>query len=305
MISRREFLNRTAGSIAAAGSIASFASEVYGKPLGMPIGSQVYPHSSRIKEGDFVGLLKDMKDIGIEQIELDSPDYPNCVSLADGKQTRKIMDDHGIKCPSVHFTMNELRTKMPHVIEWAHQVGAMHVSTATLAGKSEAGKTTTDEVKRAADEFNKIGAAVAKGGMKTTLHDEIFEMAKVEDGSLVYTHLIDLLDPKTVFFQFQISSLRVVGDPIMYFNKFPGRFISMHLQGVDVNAPLPPPPVAGPGGRATGGRGRGPQLAVGHDTLDWKAIFTAARKGGLENYFVEQSWDLTVQSVSYLKTLNV
>jgi len=291
--------------MAVAGSIASSARDLHGKPLGMPIGSQVYPHSSRIKDGDFVGLLSDMKGIGIEQIELDSPDYPNCVSLADGKQTRKIMDDHGIKCPSVHFTMNELRTKMPHVIEWAHLVGAKHVSTATLAGKSEAGKTTMDEVKRAADEFNGIGAAAAKGGMKTTLHDEIFEMAKVEDGSLVYTHLMDLLDPKTVFFQFQISSMRVVGDPITYFNKYPGRFISMHLQGVDVNAPLPPPPVAGAGGRATGGRGRGPQLAVGHDTLDWKAIFTAAKKGGLENYFVEQSWDLTVQSVNYLKTLDV
>jgi hypothetical protein len=64
--------------------------------------------------------------------------------------------------------------------------------------------------------------------------------------------------------------------------------------------------VAGPGGRAVGGRGRGgPQLAVGHDTLDWKAIFTAAKKGGLENYFVEQNWDLTVQSVAYLKTLDV
>ena len=130
-------------------------------------------------------------------------------------------------------------------------------------------------------------------------------MAKVEDGTVVYAHLIDLLDPKTVFFQFQMSSMRVVGDPIIYFNRFPGRFISMHLQGVDVNAPLPPPPVAGPGGRAVGGRGSGAQLAVGHDTLDWKAIFTAAKKGGLENYFVEQSWDLTVQSVAYLKALNV
>ena len=25
------------------------------------------------------------------------------MTLADGKQARKIMDDHGIKCPSVHF----------------------------------------------------------------------------------------------------------------------------------------------------------------------------------------------------------
>lgn len=51
-------------------------------------------------------------------------------------------------------------------------------------------------------------------------------MAKTEDSRLVYPHLMDLLDPTTVFFQFQISSMRVKGDPVMYFTKYPGRFLS-------------------------------------------------------------------------------
>jgi sugar phosphate isomerase/epimerase len=88
----------------------------------------------------------------------------------------------------------------------------------------------------------------------------------------------------------------------MYFTKYPGRFISMHLQGVDLNAPHP-----GPGGRQgasadRGGRGGG--VAVGKDSLDWAKIFAAARTGGVKNYFVEQNWDLTVQGVAFLKTLN-
>jgi hypothetical protein len=29
------------------------------------------------------------------------------------------------------------------------------------------------------------------------------------------------------------------------------------------------------------------------------------KTGGPKNYFVEQNWDLTVQSVAYLKSLNV
>jgi hypothetical protein len=33
------------------------------------------------------------------------------------------------------------------------------------------------------------------------------------------------------------------------------------------------------------------------------AIFATAKTGGVENYFIEQSWDLTVQGVGYLKTL--
>ena len=68
----------------------------------------------------------------------------------------------------------------------------------------------------------------------------------------------------------------------------------MHLQGVDLNAPVPAP-----------GGSRPPAVAVGKDSLDWPKIFAAAKAGGLKNYFLEQSWDLTVQGVAYLKTLKV
>jgi hypothetical protein len=44
---------------------------------------------------------------------------------------------------------------------------------------------------------------------------------------------------------------------------------------------------------------------VGKDGVDWKKVFTVAKTGGVQNYFVEQNWALTVQSVAYLKTLNV
>jgi sugar phosphate isomerase/epimerase len=150
-----------------------------------------------------------------------------------------------------------------------------------------------DVVKRAADEYNQISDAVTKAGLESFLHDEGFEMAKV-DGRLVYEVLLELLDPKLVKMQFQMSAMRVVGDPVTYFEKHPGRFISMHLQGVDLKAPMP----------AAGGP-RPPNVAVGHDSLDWPKIFAAAKASGLKNYFLEQSWDLTVLGATYLKTLKV
>jgi hypothetical protein len=55
-------------------------------------------------------------------------------------------------------------------------------------------------------------------------------------------------------------------------------------------------------GSAEGGPGA---LAVGEDTVDWVKVFQAAKIGGLQNFFVEQSYELTVKSVAYLKTLNV
>ncbi len=302
-ISRREFFGATAAGIAAAGILSA-------DPLGLPIGSQTYPHRQRIKDGDFAGLCKDMADLGIRNVEMCSPSYAEFASLADGKEVRKVLEDHGLKSPSAHFGMNVLRTKQPEMIAWAKDVGMTQMSTASLGGQMKDGVATMDAVKKAADEYNKIGEEAAKAGLQQVLHDEGFEMSKVEgDGRVTYQVLLELLDPKLVKMQFQMSAMRVVGDPVMYFNKYPGRFISMHLQGVDLNAPMPAPRVPGAAPAAAGaGRGRGagaPGLAVGHDSLDWPKIFAAAKTGGIKNYFVEQNWDLTVQSVAYLKTLKV
>jgi hypothetical protein len=46
-------------------------------------------------------------------------------------------------------------------------------------------------------------------------------------------------------------------------------------------------------------------MPVGQDTLDWKKIFTAAKTGGVENYFVEMNLDLMKASVPYLRSLQV
>jgi sugar phosphate isomerase/epimerase len=280
-ISRRELLQ----GLAAAGFLS--AAELHAAPLGLPIGSQTYPHRQRIKDGDFAGLCKDLASLGVGVLELCSTGYAEFRSLADGKQTRRIIEDHGLKCPSAHFDMGELRTKQGQLIDWAKDIGMTQMGTASLGGRAPGGIATMDAVKSAADEYNKIGETAAKSGIQQFLHDEGFELSKV-DGRLTYEVLLELLDPKLVKMQFQMSAMRTVGDPVMYFTKYPGRFLSMHLQGVDLSAPA-----------------RNAGVAVGKDSLDWPKIFTAAKGGGLKNYFVEQSWDLTVQGVAYLKTLNV
>jgi sugar phosphate isomerase/epimerase len=269
-ISRREVL-----------ALAALAAQkLRANPLGLPIGSQTYPHRQRIRSGDFAGVCKDLAALGVGIIELCSPGYSEFASLTDAKQTRKIIEDHGLKCPSSHFSMNELRNKQPEMIAWAADIGMTQMGTASLGGQIQNGITTMDAIKRAADEYNKIGEQAAKSGIQQFLHDENFEMSKV-DGRLTYEVLLELLDPKLVKMQFQMSAMKAVGDPVMYFTKYPGRFLSMHLQGVS----------------------GGPSVAVGKDSLDWARIFTAARTGGLKNYFVELNWDLTVESVAYLKAL--
>ena len=46
-------------------------------------------------------------------------------------------------------------------------------------------------------------------------------------------------------------------------------------------------------------------VLVGRGTLDWKKIFTAAKIGGVKNYFVEMNLEMMKASVPYLQSLQV
>jgi sugar phosphate isomerase/epimerase len=301
-ISRREFLEKAAVGSAVAGFLASNAANLGANPLDLPIGSQVYPLRPLLK--DFPAFVKMIADIGVTRLELCSPiGYgADFAVLANGKEVKKILADHGMKAESSHFDMRELRDSQDKSIAWANEVGITQMIVPSLGGGNN---PTMDQVKKAADEYNKIAEVAAKAGIQQGLHNEGFELSMI-DGKRTYDMLFDLLDPKLVKFQFQMSSITAGLVGAEYFLKYPGRFISMHVQDLDMNAPVtaPPPTQGAPAGR--GGRGGGrPQVPVGKGTIDWVKTFTAAKTGGIKNYFVEQNWELTQQSVAYLRTLKV
>ncbi len=303
-MSRREFMQRVAVCSGVAGFLAANAEELRANPLGLPIGSQVWPLRAMLK--DFPAFAKMMAEIGVRRLELCSPigygrDF---AALANGNEIRKILADHDMKAESSHFTMGELRNSQEKSIEWAKEVGITQMITASLGEGNGGNNPTLDQVKRAAAEYNKIAGVAAKADMQQGLHNEGFELSMV-DGKRTYDLLFDLLDPKLVKFQFQMSTITAGLVGAEYFLKYPGRFNSMHVQDVDMNAPVSSPsPKGAPAGRRGGG-GRRPQVAVGQGAIDWVKTFTAAKTGGVKNYFVEQSWELTRQSVAYLKTLKV
>jgi sugar phosphate isomerase/epimerase len=301
-ISRRKLIEKAAVYSSVAGLLAAHAADLEASPLGLPIGCQVYPLRSMLK--NFAAFAKQIAEIGVTRLELCSPigyggDF---ASLASGSEIKKIMADHGIRSESSHFSMGELRKSQAKSIDWAHEVGITQMITATLGDGNGGNNPTLDQVKKAADEYNKIAAVAASAGMQQGLHNEGFELSMV-DGKRTYDLLFDLLDPKLVKFQFQMSTITAGLVGADYFMNYPGRFFSMHLQDVDMKAQAQPKRSPGPGGRRVGSRH--PQVALGQGSIDWVRTFTAAKTGGVKNYFVEQSWELTRQSVAYLKTLNV
>jgi len=284
-ISRREFCKTATTSAAAVGLVSAGVLKLHADPLGLPIGCQTWPVREMIAK-DFPGTLKQLAAAGFKSIELCSPagytEYGfGGLAKYKGAELKKIINDAGLTCVSSHFGMEELRTNQDDRIAWATDVGLTQMLVASLGGPK---KPTMDDVKRAADEYNKMGEKAAKAGIQQGLHNEEFETSTV-DGKRTYDILFELLDPKLVKFQFQVSTISQGFDAAEYFNKYPGRFVSMHVQGWSAQARKIMP--------------------VGQDSLDWKKIFTAAKTGGIKNYFLEMKFDMMKDSVPYLHSLQV
>ena len=284
-ISRREFVKLSATSAATAGFLSAGALKLRANPLGMPIGCQTWPVREMIAK-DFPGTIKQLAAAGFQTIELCSP-----VGYADsgfaglakykGAELKKILGDAGVSCISSHFGIDELRKNQADSLAWAIDVGLTQMLVPSLDGPK---KPTIDDVKRAADEYNKMGEQAAEAGIQQGLHNEGFELSMV-DGKRTYDVLFSLLDPKLVKFQFQVSTISQGFDTAEYFTKYPGRFISMHVQGWSAATKKIAP--------------------VGQDSLNWNKIFTAAKTGGIKNYFVEMNLDMMKASVPYLRSLQV
>ena len=284
-LSRREFVGAAAASAVAMGFLGATPLELSADPLGLPIGCQTWPVRASIAK-DFPGAVKQLADAGFQSIELCSPyGYEEFgfggLAKYSPAEFRKILSDAGVTCVSAHFGIDELRKNQERSIGWAKDVGLTQMLVPSLGGPEN---PTMDDVQRAADEYNRMAERAAKAGIQQGLHNEGFELSTV-NGKRTYDILFELLNPKLVKFQFQVSTISRGYDATEYFTRYPGRFISMHAQGWSAETKKIVP--------------------VGQGTLDWKKIFTAAKIGGIQNYFVEMDLEKMRASVPYLHQLQV
>jgi len=278
---------------AAASALLTGTRYLFANPLGLPIGCQTYPVRKSIST-DFAGTMKGLRAAGFTQIELCSPyGYSDFSSLQKYKpqELRRMLNDWGLGCISAHWAADELFEKTDKSIAYAKEFGMTQMAIAALGPFDSKGTETVDDVKRYVEPFNAFAEKAHAAGITALLHNEGF-VSKYIDGKPVYDMMIAELNPTTTKLQFQVSTLQEGYDPATYFHKYPGRFLSMHCQDWVKDAST-----------KSGFR----QVALGKGVVDWKAVFTAAKTGGVKNYFVELEEDpaLMPLSVPYLKSLSV
>jgi sugar phosphate isomerase/epimerase len=262
-------------------------------PLGLPIGCQTYPVRKSIGP-DFAGTMKRLSAAGFTQIELCSPyGYDDFSSLQQYKpqELRRMLADWGLGCISAHWGAEELFQNADKSIAYAKDFGMTQMAIAALGPWKSRTTETADDVKRYVEPFNAFAEKAHAAGIVGLLHNEGF-VSEYIDGKPVYDMMIAELNPATTSLQFQVSTLQQGYNAVTYFQKYPGRFLSMHCQDWVKDSTT-----------KSGFR----QVPLGKGVVDWKAVFAAAKTGGVKNYFVEleENSSLMEQSVPYLKSLIV
>jgi sugar phosphate isomerase/epimerase len=254
-------------------------------PLGLPIGCQTYPVRDALGK-DFPGTLRELAAIGYKRIEMCSPPgyqssgYGPLVGMK-ASEMKQIIHDAGLGCESCHYQFRELKENLDDRIAFAKELGLKQMVLSTFGARSDA---SLADWTRASEDLNKIAEQIQKAGMKTGFHNHNFEFKQI-DGELVYDHLMKTLDPKLVKMQFQLSVISLGYKAQDFMTKYPGRFLSMHLQDWS------------PAEKK--------QVAVGQGEVDWKEVFQAAKTAGIDNYFVELNMDQLKASYPYLHNLTI
>ena len=229
----------------------------------IPVGLELYSVRDALKQ-DPEGTLRAVAQMGYQAVEFYAPYFEWTETQA--KETRKLLDDVGMRCYSTHNNADYLDPKnINHARDLNLILGSKYV---VLAWSDP--KTGADGWKEIADKLNGAAETLEPSGLKPGYHNHQAEWALVNGQRPI--EIIAKNTKPSVMLQLDVGTCLEAGaDPIAWIRANPGRIRSIH------------------------GKDWSPDPGIGYKTLfgegkaDWKGIFQAAESvGGVEYYLVEQ-----------------
>ena len=269
-MNRRDFLRSTAvgGTLAAmSGPLGQFA---FASPYEKPVGLQLYTLRDQL-EKDVAGTIQQVAKIGYRDVEIYS------LYGKSPAEFKKILSDNGITASSGHYLLKDVKSGWEKHVDEAKTLDLKYMVNAILQPEE---RKSFDDFKRLVEVFTKAAETTQKGGIQFCYHNHNFEFKKYGN-TTAYDYLLNTLDPKLVKFEMDCFWVTHGGhDPVAYFNKYPGRFPLLHIKDKK-DHPAPTHELDAKMGLFA---------PVGQGTINWKRIFAAAPKGGMQHYYVEQDY---------------
>lgn len=275
--SRRIFIKKSSILLAGASMLKSDLL-TFTKPNTLT-GIQLYSVRDEMKK-DAAGTLKQLASYGYKYVEhanyVDRKFYG--YSAADFKKLLKDMD---LQMRSGHTVMGrqhwddskkDFTDLWKYTVEDAATVGQNFVISPSL---DDSYRKNYDDLKRHMEVFNKSGELCKKSGMKFGYHNHDFEFSQQLNGETVYNIILNNTDPELVIQQLDIGNLYNGGaKAIDIVQKFPGRFVSMHVKD---EIPV------------SGSNEKYESTILGKGIVNVKEVIDMGRKsGGTRHFIIEQ-----------------
>lgn len=188
------------------------------------------------------------------------------------KEFQAILKNTGQQVISSHHTTGMLHTEKGTLlnhweksVEDLHDIGAKYMVCSYLFPEER----TPENYSKLPDLLNRSGETAKQAGMQLAYHNHDFEFEKFDDRQNRYDFILENSSPELVKMELDLYWISKAGiDPLVYFEKYPQRFPLWHVK--DMKA------------------GSQDFTEIGKGTIDFKRIFEAREKAGLDYWFLEQ-----------------
>jgi len=257
MTSRRSFLQTLGVATAAAALPRDLLAGTRTAKLDA-VGLQLYTVRALMAK-DVEGTLATVAGIGYREVEFAG--YFNREPAA----LRATLDRLKLTSPSCHVGLDNVETGFDATAAAAKTMGHKWMVVASVPGRFF---QSVASLKELAQRFNAVGKRAKDAGLRYGYHNHNVEFKAVE-GAIPLEVLLAETDPAFVDFEMDVYWVtQGGGDPLALIDKFPGRFRLLHAKDA-----------SGPPAQE--------MRDVGSGVIDWKKIFAARKKAGIEHVFVE------------------
>ena len=279
-MNRRSFVRGAAGAAAGA-ALALRVGRAQAQPLGLPLGLQLYSVRQMLAQ-DYAGTLKQLAAIGYTEVEA-AGFFGHSAA-----EVKAAMQGAGLRLVSAHYSAGDLSKDFAATLAMAEALGLKYLicsfpgikNPSRLKDGSFKGQVESfslEDFRWNAEQFNNWGRQTRAKGIQFGYHNHTMEFAPKEGGVVPFDEMLRLTDPALVTFEMDCGWVTVGGgDPVAYLHKYPKRISMLHIK--DFKTAATPGSITNPP----------PAAELGRGTINFRAIFEAARGTAVRHAFVEQ-----------------
>lgn len=252
------------------------------------IGVQLYSFRNQMPK-DIEGTLKKIRAMGITELEGgDTYGLPF-------DAFKKMLDDNGFKTISVGADYEALKDKLPSIIQNAKSFGAKYVVCFWIPHKEKG--FTIEDAQKAVAVFNEAGKTLKENGLSLCYHPHGYEFGAYNTGT-IFDYMVQQTNPDYFNFEMDVFWIKHPGqEPVALLNKYPNRFLLMHLKDRKPGTP----------GNQQGHADVETNVVLGTGDVGIADIMKIARQQGVQHFFIEdessRSMEQVPQSIAFLKSL--